>query len=338
MKHYFLNFLFALFLFTSTAKAQAPASGWRLGFGVDPGIPTSKAFQYALGGDIRLQNQFSNRIAGTVTAGFSHYFEKDHYADFPQYSSPFNVIPVKAGIKFFLADNLYAGGEAGAGFGMEEWGTSFLWSPSLGLAFASGIDLSVKYEDYTRHSATKDIALRLAYGFTTRKLAPHRNQNMPDGWQLEVSIDPGLLTNNVENFTMGAGVTLKKRLTGNLEAVASTGITHYFGNYLHYFSNYYYDHPGALPSSTALVFITQAERNVIPVEAGLRLYAGNHFYLQAQAGAAFGLNGTATFMYTPSLGLSFSNGVDIGLKYDSYHSSQLPDVLSLKLGYNFKLH
>lgn len=337
MKYYFFNFLSALILFISTAKAQTPGSGWRIEFGIDPGVPITKPFKYSLGGDVRLQKQFSSRIAGTLTAGFSHYFEKAHYADFPQYSSPFNVIPVKGGVKLFLANNFYVGGEAGAGFGMEEWGTSFLWSPSLGLAFSNGIDLSVKYEDYTRNSTTKDIALRLAYGFNTRKLMPHHKQNMPDGWQLEVSIDPGLLTNNLENFTMGANVSLKNRLTSNLEAVASTGITHYFGNYLHYFSNYYYDHPGALPSSTALVFITQAERNIIPLEAGLRLYAGNHFYIQGQAGAAFGLNGTASFLYTPALGLLFSNGLDIGVKYDNYHSNELPDVLSLKAGYNFKL-
>lgn len=159
---------------------------------------------------------------------------------------------------------------------------------------------------------------------------------MPDGWQLEVSIDPGLLANNLENLTLGAGVSIKSRLSGNLEAVASTGITHYFGNYLHYFPNYYYNHPNTLPSSTALVFITQAQRNIIPVEAGLRLYAGNYFYVQGQAGVAVGLNGTATFMYTPSLGMTFSNGLDIGAKYDNY-SSQMPDILSLKIGYNFKL-
>ncbi len=337
MKPNFLIFFSALLLFISTANAQAPASSWRIGFGVEPGVPTSKPFKYSLGGDIYLQKQFSDRIAGTLSAGFSHYFEKDHYVDFQQYSSPFNVIPVKAGIKLFATDNLYIGGEAGVGFGMEEWGNSFLWSPSLGLALGNGIDLSVKYENYTRNSATKNVALRLGYDINPPKLKAHRKQDMPDGWQLEVSIDPGLLTNSFENFTMGANVSFKKGLTGNLEVVASTGITHYFGNYLHYYSNYYYDNPESLPSSTALVFITQAERNIIPVEVGLRAYTGNHFYLQGQAGAAFGLNGTTTFMYTPSMGLTFTNGLDIGVKYNNYHLSELPDVLLLKIGYNFNL-
>lgn len=330
MKTCLFNFLAALFLLVPTANAQAQSGGWRIGFGIDPGVPTSKAFKNALGGDIRIQKQFSERIAGTLTAGFTHYFEKDHYADFTQYSSPFNVIPVKAGIKVFVADNLYVGGEAGAGFGMEEWGTSFLWSPSLGLAFKNGIDLSLKYEDYTRNSATKNVALRLAYGINTRNLAPHRKSNMPDGWLLGVAINSGLLTNTFDKFVFGADISLKNRLSSNLEALLSAGISHYSGDYYNY-------HLYTNATESPVVIITKTERNVIPVEAGMRLFAGNQFYVQGQAGMAIGFKNTTTFMYTPSIGMAFGNGFEVGAKYDDYHSREIRDVLSLKLGYNFKL-
>jgi len=164
-----------------------------------------------------------------------------------------------------------------------------------------------------------------------------RKQYLSDKLQLEVSVAPGLLANNLANFTLGAEVSLRNRVSRNLEVVVSTGLTHYFGNYSHYVGNYYLDNPNALPQSTTSALIKQLERNIIPLEAGLRVYAGNRFYLQGQAGAAFGLHGTTTFMYTPSLGMMFANGLDISAKYDNYKSSALPDVVSLKLGYNLKL-
>lgn len=328
MKHH-LSYLLTFFLFVSAANAQNTNRAWRIGFGIDPGIPANKPFKYALGGDIRLQKQFSDRVAGTLTVGFSHYFEKDHFADFLQYSTPFNVIPVKAGIRLFLDNNLYLGGEAGAGFGLEEWGTSFLWSPSVGLAFKNGFDVSLKYEDYTRNSATRNVALRLAYGIDIRELIPHRKSNAIHGMQLGIGLNPGLLTNTFDNLVIGADISLKKRVSTNLEALISTGLTHYSGNYYNYDLN--------TSSAIPVVQITKTDRNVIPLQTGIRLYAGDQFYVGAQAGAAFGLSGTTTLIYTPSLGLSFQNGFEIGARYDNYSSLNIRDVLSLKLGYNFKL-
>jgi hypothetical protein len=157
MKHLF-SFLTIFLLLFGIAHAQVPNS-WRIGFGINAGVATSDAFKYALGGDIRVQKNFNERLSGTLTTGFTHFFEKDHFASYNQYGSPYNVIPVKLGLKYVVTGNLYAGGEAGAGFAFEQWGTSFLWSPSVGLAFKNGMDISIKYEDYTRDRATKDIAL-----------------------------------------------------------------------------------------------------------------------------------------------------------------------------------
>jgi hypothetical protein len=78
-------------------------------------------------------------------------------------------------------------------------------------------------------------------------------------------------------------------------------------------------------------------RNIIPVKAGLRLFLGNVFYLGAEAGAAFASQSNTSFIYTPSLGLRFGNGIDVGAKFDGYDNRLIQDALSLKLGYHFKL-
>jgi hypothetical protein len=100
MKHLF-SFLTIFLLLSGIAHAQVPNS-WRIGFGINAGVATSDAFKYALGGDIRVQKNFNERLSGTLTTGFTHFFEKDHFASYNQYGSPYNVIPVKLGLKYFV--------------------------------------------------------------------------------------------------------------------------------------------------------------------------------------------------------------------------------------------
>ena len=55
----------------------------------------------------------------------------------------------------------------GAGFGTKKGaGTSFVYSPSFGLAFGDGFDVSLKYENFTDYDGyAQQLALRFAYGF-----------------------------------------------------------------------------------------------------------------------------------------------------------------------------
>jgi hypothetical protein len=315
-----LTILFLLFCNLSFAQTQ---SGFRLGFGIDGGIATKDPFKSVLGGDIRLQKDLTDHLSATLTAGFTHFFEKDHFDGYNQYGSPYNVIPVKAGLKYFVTDNLYVGAEAGVGFGFEQWGNSFLYSPSLGVAFKNGLDVSVKYEDYTRSAITKDIALRLAYGVDlSNHHATHKRIERAEGWQLGFGIDPGITTNN-NDFVLGGEVNVYRHLTNSLEATASAGITHFYNSYLSY------------ANGEAEGFKTQGE-TIIPVMAGLRLFAGNQFYVAGEAGAAFSTHGDAYFAYSPSIGLAFSSGLDLGIKYENF-GDYYPETVSLKLGYRFKL-
>lgn len=163
MKHLLL--ITTISLFFTVTKAQSPAGSWRLGFGVDAGLPTTDVFQYTLGGDIHLQKDLGDHLSATVTTGFTHFFEYDHFTNYAQYGSPYNVIPLKGGLKAFLTNNFHIGAEAGVGFAFEQWPTSFLYSSSMGFAFNDGLDLSIKYQNFTSDKNTQDIAIGLAYHF-----------------------------------------------------------------------------------------------------------------------------------------------------------------------------
>jgi hypothetical protein len=159
--------LAAMVTFSAAGFAQEGASstenydqGFRLGFGLNAGAATGDYFNFALGGDVRLQYDLSQRTSITLTTGYTHLFgEEDYIKDL-------GFIPVKAGFKAFIwEDRFYVLGEAGAGFAVtnDYNETAFLWSPGIGYA-NKYIDISLRYEGMTDFDADQ-IALRLAYGF-----------------------------------------------------------------------------------------------------------------------------------------------------------------------------
>jgi hypothetical protein len=159
-------------LFGTSANAQtttksADASPWRLGFGIEGGIPTGDAHPqsgFELGGSARLQYGISDALDLTLTSGYTNYFIKSQYKE-PGFSN-IGIVPVKVGIKAFFAQNLYFGAEAGAGFETVTNGnTKLILSPALGWANQHW-DVGVNYTNYSGQSDNYgSIGLRLAYGF-----------------------------------------------------------------------------------------------------------------------------------------------------------------------------
>lgn len=182
-------FLSAAFLFSAAAlnaqtaleKATNYDQGFRLGFGVSGGYmlnPSNNTFGgsadifngLALGGDVRLQYDFSRRLSVTLTTGYNHFFIDKQLKDNPLVKfCDVGQIPVKAGFKaFFWEDQFYALGEAGAGFTVSKNSpfaedTTIILAPGIGWA-NKYVDLSLRYEHYTEFE-TGQVALRLAYGF-----------------------------------------------------------------------------------------------------------------------------------------------------------------------------
>jgi hypothetical protein len=155
----------ALF-FTTNVNAQSR----NFGIGLNVGVPTSDAYSFAIGGDLRYQFNVDKQLSIPVTAGYTHFSGKEIGDTGFNYPS-FGYIPVKVGAKYFFdqsGSGLYGLAELGAGFGTNEGsGTSFVYSPAVGYSWDNGLDLGVKYEGLSQNSVnTGYFGLRLAYGFS----------------------------------------------------------------------------------------------------------------------------------------------------------------------------
>lgn len=142
-------------------SAKAQNGGPRLGIGVDVGSTLKSPTRMTLGADLRLQQSFGQGLSGILTTGYYEFLKAN------KNDEGFGIIPLKAGLKYFPAKNVYIAAEAGVGFGTKKGaGTSFVYSPSFGLAFGDGFDVSLKYENFTDYNGyAQQLALRFAYGF-----------------------------------------------------------------------------------------------------------------------------------------------------------------------------
>ena len=150
-------------LFTTKVNAQTEPRGdsrdTRLGIGLSLGIPTDDFYNFAVGGDLRLQKDFYSNVSGLLSLGYTNFSAEG------EDMGSVGFIPLKAGIKVFPIERLYISGEVGAGFGTDEGQkTSFVYAPGIGLGFNNGLDLGLRYENFTKYGMGQ-VALRIAYGF-----------------------------------------------------------------------------------------------------------------------------------------------------------------------------
>ena len=161
---------------TVSAQTTTPANAWRLGIGVEAGVPTGvlkDGSNFGLGGTARLQYGINNSTAFTLTSGYYNFFAKSY--DLPGGGSikgeDLGMIPVKAGIKAYVGSGFYVGGEVGAGFETKaryangDKDTKLILSPGVGYSW-SNVDLGVRYENFSGQNLNYGmVAARLAYGF-----------------------------------------------------------------------------------------------------------------------------------------------------------------------------
>lgn len=177
MKKFFYTVVASTLLLTATKSfAQEQYSldtpydpKFKLGVGLSVGAPLQDPYETSLGGDVRLQYDFSKPYSVTLTTGFTNLFVNGSNNDL-------GYIPLKGGFKaFVLKDKFYLMGEAGAAFAVTNGydKTSLLLSPTIGFA-TKYIDLSLRYEYLSDFPTIENnqvdkglgqIMLRLAYGF-----------------------------------------------------------------------------------------------------------------------------------------------------------------------------
>ena len=160
--------LAATLLFTSDVKAQTtPAKALNFNIGLEAGVPTGAETphgSFELGGTARLQYGITNSFAVTLTSGVYNFFSKNMPGTDTKYPT-LNIIPLKLGVKAFVAPNFYLAAEGGAAFIERNETTKLDLSPGLGWANRKW-DVGLRYENFLAPKGNYGIVgLRLAYGF-----------------------------------------------------------------------------------------------------------------------------------------------------------------------------
>lgn len=169
-----------------TKSTSTTADGIRYSIGVDAGIPTgnlSDSYNWNLGGSLQVDIPVAKQLFVTVNAGYNNLFAKDvTVGDIVKSGTNIQLLPVKAGLKYFVAGSFYVQGEAGATFLLNKSdlvgvnnSTVFTYAPQVGYQFPLGgqsfLDAGVRFENTTKLNSNLDdsklhfVSLRVAYGF-----------------------------------------------------------------------------------------------------------------------------------------------------------------------------
>jgi hypothetical protein len=171
---------------TSSSKSTNP-EGIVYSIGVDGGLPTgnfSNGYNAEFGGSLQVDIPVVSQLFVTVNAGYSYLYGKDNVYDTGLKAPNIQLLPVKAGLKFFPVKYFYIQGEAGASFALNKSdvgfdnSAAFIYAPQIGVLIPVGghnfIDAGVRYEASTRfnsnisNSTINFVGLRLAYAFSSK--------------------------------------------------------------------------------------------------------------------------------------------------------------------------
>ena len=174
---------------TTTTKTSDGPNGIVISIGADAGIPTGKlndAYNWNIGGSVQADIPVvPHQLFVTVNAGYnSIQGKKDLFGVQGVDATNIQLLPVKAGLKYFPISHFYVQGEAGAAFALNksdvgfDKSAAFVYAPQLGYQFPLGgksyLDAGVRYEASTKFNSAVDnskvnfFGLRVAYAFDTK--------------------------------------------------------------------------------------------------------------------------------------------------------------------------
>lgn len=139
-----------------------------IGIGVT-GIATSgNYFNNGYGVSLKSEWPVAQGLSVTGTIGYVRLSYKDFFKDEKQPTTPSTFFPIKAGVRFFLASNLYFEGETGGVYARDykkdglfiiELSAGYLMKVSKKGSF----DVSLAYQNWSRADNLKLVVLKLAY-------------------------------------------------------------------------------------------------------------------------------------------------------------------------------
>lgn len=131
-------------------------------------IPSYGLYSIGTGLSAKFETPIVSPVSLSLTAGFTSVFYKSNLLYNTNSPGASEFAPVKAGLKYYLIQSVYAEGEAGTAIELNH-NKQDLFAFSFGLGFLApisekrAIDISFRYEDW--QGQLKQTALRFAYRF-----------------------------------------------------------------------------------------------------------------------------------------------------------------------------
>lgn len=145
----------------------------------------------------------------------------------------------------------------------------------------------------------------------------------PNPLRIGFGISNGIPTENPYGYSLGGDIKLQKDISAHLSATFSVGFNHYFET-----KKIDLSVPSASPYPDA------APWNAIPIKAGLKVFPAKHLYLAAEAGVGlFTEVGKPSFIWSPSVGVALSNGLDLSVKYEAFNRYKALNQVALRVAY-----
>lgn len=177
MKSCFLSVIISVFVlstYTVSAQNYPDPVRPRISIGPDIGFPSGSygnLFSIGIGASAKIEAPITTRLYAAVSAGYSQLIAKKRIDGVRQGRDNRSYIPLKGGAKYYFGKSVYVEGQLGVSIGAGKYtGTSFAWSPGLGLILPlsdkHAVDLSIRSEKWERKGG--DISqggLRVAYQF-----------------------------------------------------------------------------------------------------------------------------------------------------------------------------
>ncbi|RZK44093.1 MAG: hypothetical protein EOO90_00080 [Pedobacter sp.] len=151
------------------------------------------------------------------------------------------------------------------------------------------------------------------------------NVNAQSSPKFGIGLNVGAPTSNAYGVAVAGDLRYQFDVDKQLSIPITAGYTRFFGKEI---------------GNTGMSYSDVA---YIPVKAGLKYFfndTGAGAYGLAEAGAGFGTNsGSKTsFVYSPAIGYAWSNGLDLGAKYEGLSRDGFnTGYVGLRLAYGFKL-
>lgn len=189
----------------------------------------------------------------------------------------------------------------------------------------------------------------LAFNGIFRKKTPRPDTS--SSWRLGGAATAGIGWDQPLGTVYGTEIFTSRSLGGNIAAILSLGYTDYT-----VINSQRQAFAGGDLSTGVYEELYQNDSRSIPLKVSIRAYLSQHFFIEGGIGKAFALNNVYTVfdydrsgliqksylklnssLYSVATGYAFSNGLEAGIKFESYTRYSELKQFAVRLGYSFKL-